>query len=140
VRRRIELPGLLVVAAVLLASCSSASAAEPLAALNIMDSVGFHEIDTTLSSASGAIDPQWLGRTRNARIAVAATSWPEELQPQAKAFVEAAGKLQAALEADDARAAAAPAREAHETQHDLSADAYTHLAAKAGIHVPGGGH
>jgi hypothetical protein len=71
---------------------------------------------------------------------VAATSWPEEVQPQAKAFVEAAGKLQAALEADDARAAAAAAKEAHETQHDLSADAYAHLAAKHGLEAGGGDH
>jgi hypothetical protein len=137
VRRRIELPGLLVAAAVLLVSCSSASASEPLAALNIMDSAGFHGMDTTLNGSNAAIDSQWLGKTRNARIAVASTSWPEELQPQAKAFVEAAGKLQAALEADDPRAAAGPAKETHETQHDLSADAYTHLAGKAGIAMPG---
>jgi hypothetical protein len=141
VRRRIELPGLLLVAAVLLVSCSSASASEPLAALNIMDSAGFHSMDTTLNGANGAIDAQWLGRTRSARIAVASTSWPEELQPQAKAFVEAAGKLQAALGADDASAAAGHAKAAHETQHDLSADAYTYLAGKAGIHEAGnGGH
>src|SRR3990170_4868694 len=101
-----------------------------------MDSVGFHAIDTALAESGAKVDAQWLGKTRNARIAVASTAWPKDLAPQAKAFVEAAAKLQAALEQDDPKAAAPAAHDAHEAQHDRSADAYNYLAKQAGIGVP----
>lgn len=135
--RRLSVIGAIVAAAAIVSSaCSTASASsngDILAALYNMDGVGFHGIDEGLRAPAATINSQWLGKTKNARIAVAATTWPKELQPQAKAFVEASGKLVAALEKDDAAGAAAPAKEAHETQHDLSADAYAYLAGKAGI-------
>jgi hypothetical protein len=136
----------LVAAALTVTACTSTSAASEspgsiLAAMSLIDTAGFHGMDTGLNGATPAIDASWLGKTRNARIASAAITWPEELQPQAKAFTDAAARLQAALENDDAAAAAAPAHDTHETQHDLSADAYAYLGTKAGIApAKGGGH
>ena len=137
-RRLIVRGGLPVAAAVLLLSACSASneATATLAPVTLIDAAGFHGIDTALAASGATIDAQWLGKTRNARIAVASTTWPDELQPQARAFLDAAARLQAALEQDDAAAAAGPAHDTHEAQHDLSADAYNYLAGKAGIAVP----
>ena len=124
-------------ALLLLSGCSTSNEpAEVLPAVALIDGAGFHGIDTALAEPGAKIDAQWLGNTRNARIAVASTSWPDELKPEARAFVDAAARLQAALETDDAAAAAAPAHDTHEAQHDLSADTYNYLAGKAGIAVP----
>lgn len=142
--RRLGLLGAIVAAsAVVFSACTAASAAsngEILAALYNIDGVGFHGIDEGLHAPGATINSQWLGKTKNARIAVAATTWPKDLQPQAKAFVEATGKLVAALEKDDAAGAAAPAKEAHEAQHELSADAYAYLSGKAGLGAPAAKH
>jgi hypothetical protein len=136
-RRLSVLGGLLAAAVVVLSGCSTSNeSAAILAPVTLIDGAGFHGMDTALAASGGTIDPQWLGKTRNARIAVASTTWPDELEAQAQAFVDAAAKLQAALESDDVAAAAAPAHDAHETQHDLSADTYNYLAGKAGIAVP----
>ncbi len=135
--------GLAIAAALLASACTaSVDASGTLSALNNIDGVGFHAVDAALAAPGAKIDAAWLGKTRNARIAVAATTWPKELQPQATAFVTAAAALQAALEKDDVAGAAKPAHDAHEAQHDLSADAYNYLAAKSGISVPkaAGGH
>src|SRR5215216_1932709 len=124
-RRLVVCGGLLVAASLVLSACSASSEpAGTLAAVNVIDGVGFHGIDTALAASRAAIDAAWLGKTRNARIAAASTSWPDELDAEAKAFVTAAAQLQTALENDDAGAAAAPAHEAHETAHDLSVTAY----------------
>ena len=128
---------LLAAIAVVLSGCSASNeAVAMLAPVTLIDGAGFHGIDTALAVPGAEIDPQWLGKTRNARIAVASTTWPDELKPQVQAFVDAAAQLQAALESDDAAAAAAAAHETHEAQHDLSVDAYNYLAGKAGIAVP----
>ncbi len=142
--RRLATIGAIVVAsAIMFSACSTASASsngEVLAALYNIDGVGFHGIDEGLRAPGATINSQWLGKAKNARIAVAATTWPKDLQPQAKAFVEASGKLVAALEQDDAAGAAEPAKETHEAQHSLSADAYAYLAGKAGIGTPTAKH
>lgn len=127
--------------AVVSAACSSGASASGsnagiVAALNNIDAVGFHGIDDALGKPGAKIEASWLGKVRNARIAVAATTWPKDLQPQAKAFVEAAAALQTALEKDDVAGATKPARDSHETQHELSADAYNYLAKGAGIPTP----
>lgn len=132
----------LVVMGIILAACSVDSEAETagvtgqLTALSIIDAVGFHVIDEELNQAGGGeIDPQWLGKVQHSRIAVATVEWPEELTDQVQAFLAAAEELSAALEADDARLGAAPAKASHETQHDLSADGWSHLAEQAGIEL-----
>lgn len=137
-RHLVVFVGLSIAAALFMSACSASSSASggTLAAVNNIDAAGFHGMDTALAASGAKIDASWLGKARNARIAVASTTWPKELDPQAKAFVTAAAELQAALEKDDAAAAAKPAHDAHETQHDLSADTYNYLAKQAGIAVP----
>lgn len=135
-RRLGWLGGLIAVSALMFSGCTTASASsnsELLAALNIMDSVGFHDIDEGLRATPQKLEASWLGKTKNARIAVAATTWPKELKPMATAFVDSAGKLQEALEKDDKSGAVAPAKAVHEAQHELSHEAYSYLATKAGL-------
>ena len=67
--------------------------ASVLAALTHIDNVGFHGIATNLTSASPKIDRNWSGLIRNARIAVAAIDWPDEIRSAAERFTVATGQL-----------------------------------------------
>jgi hypothetical protein len=111
------------------ASASGGGAA--LAALNLVDGAGFHGMDEDLNGGE-PIDASWIGKVSRARIAAQAVAWPGESQAAADAFVEAALALEAALEADDAAAAAPLAIAAHETQHTLSGRAYGALKGMRG--------
>lgn len=117
-------------------------AAGMIAVLSHIDGAGFHGIDTALGGGSPSIDPSWYSHARNARIAAAAIPWPEELQPQAKSFTDAAGRLAAALVGGDTKAAAGPAREVHAAWHTLSNLGWNFLAGIAGIEKEdgAGGH
>ncbi|MBN9151174.1 MAG: hypothetical protein J0H56_07105 [Micrococcales bacterium] len=104
-----------------------------IAVLSHIDSAGFHGIDMALHEAQTSIDPIWSGIARNARIAVAATVWPEKVRAKAERFTATAGQLAVALEQGDAKAAADHAREAHGAQHGLSSAGWNYLAGIAGI-------
>lgn len=104
-----------------------------LAALTHIDNVGFHGIATNLTGTSPKIDRNWSGLIRNARIAVSAVDWPDEIQPAAQRFTAAAGKLADALEQRDTNATTEPAKELHVAYHALSDEGWTHLARTAGI-------
>lgn len=119
---------------------TAAQAAGMIAALSHLDGAGFHGIDMALHGAQAAIDPTWSELVRNARIAVAATIWPDDVRAKAEGFTTAAGLLAAALEQGDAKAAADHAREAHGAQHGLSSAGWSHLADTAGIPGEGGSH
>lgn len=103
------------------------------AALTHIDHVGFHAISTNLTGASPKIDRNWSGLVRNARVAVAATSWPEEIQPLAERFTAAAGQLAAILDQRDTNIVAAPANELHVSYHALSDAGWGYLTNAAGI-------
>ena len=94
-----------------------------LAALSLIDGVGFHGIDEALN-AGEPLDPEWLGATSHAAIAVSAVIWPADLTEAAQAFVTAAHDLATALETDDAAAAAPLATAAHDAEHELSEAGY----------------
>jgi hypothetical protein len=89
---------------------SASDAGAILAALVLIDGAGFHGMDEGLNGAAPEIDPSWLGDVTSARVAAQAIAWPGESQAAANAFVDAALSLEAALEADDASAAAEPLR------------------------------
>lgn len=135
--------GALAVGVLFVAACAdeagsadpSADHAEMLAALTVIDGAEFHAMDETLNGPEAAIDPAWLGRTRNGRIAVASATWPEDLRPLEQAFMDAAASLAEALEADDAVGAAEPAAATHDAQHELSVAGWNHLAEQAGLTV-----
>ena len=104
-----------------------------LAALTHIDNVGFHGIATNLTGASPKIDRNWSGLIRNARIAVAAIEWPDEIQAAAERFTAAAGQLADALDQRDTDATADPAKELHVAYHALSDAGWSHLASTANI-------
>lgn len=102
-------------------------------ALTHIDNVGFHGIATNLTGTSPKIDRNWSGLIRNARIAVAATNWPDEIRTMAERFVSAAGRLAAALDQRDTNATAEPAKELHVAYHALSDAGWAYLAKTAGL-------
>lgn len=107
--------------------------ASVLAALTHIDNVGFHGIATNLTGASPKIDRNWSGLIRNARIAVAAIDWPDEIQSAAERFTAATGQLADALDQRDTDATADPAKELHVAYHALSDAGWSHLARTADI-------
>jgi hypothetical protein len=111
-----------------------------LAALTYIDNVGFHGIATNLTGASPKIDRNWSGLIRNARIAVAAVGWPDEIQTMAQRFTAAAGQLADALDQRDTNTTAEPAKELHIAYHALSDAGWNHLAATADIPQEDMGH
>lgn len=121
------------------ASSGAGSATSMMAALSYIDGAGFHGIDETLNKPGGQIDASWQGKTRKALVAAKAIEWPADLRGDAQAFSDAAGRLLAALGNDDAAGAAAPATDAHKTQHDLSNKAWEMLGKQAGVES-GAGH
>lgn len=98
-----------------------------LAAVDIVDSVGFHLIAEDLADAT-EINSRLSGQVNKAHIAVQAAVWPEELQGAVEEFVGAVDELHAALEAGDLNGARAAADSVHEAQHDFSAGWYDWLA------------
>ena len=110
-----------------------------LAALTVIDGAGFHGMDTALNTPGARIDAAWAGKTRRAIVAAKAISWPEEVRDEAVAFSEASTRLLTALEKDDAAGAAKPAKDGHDTQHDLSTKAWELLGTQAGVKA-GGSH
>lgn len=106
-----------------------------IAAPTYIDNVGFHGIATSLTAASPRIDRSWPGLIRNARTAVAAIGWPNELQTLAERFAAAAGRLTAVLDGREISAAAEPAQELHVAYHALSDAGWAYLAMAAGIPV-----
>ncbi|MFJ5955349.1 hypothetical protein ACIQC5_05250 [Paenarthrobacter sp. NPDC092416] len=104
-----------------------------LASLTYIDNVGFHGIATTLTGPDPKIDRNWAALIRNAHIAVAAITWPLDLQATASRFTYAADQLIAVLERRDTASVAEPAKELHIAYHALSDAGWSHLAAVAGI-------
>lgn len=133
----------------LLAACSTnssaqapatASAADQISVLAVIDGAGFHGIDKALAAPNAKIDASWLGKVQHAQVAAKSVAWPKELQSKADAFADAAGKLAAALSKDDAKGAAGPAHDTHEAQHALSNGAWDTLSKAAGVSSGSGGH
>ncbi len=111
---------------------AAADTGSMLAAMLLIDTAGFHGMDEALNGDAPAIETSWLGNTRRARVAAEAATWTADTEAAAAAFIEAAQALEAALDNDDIEAAAPAATAAHETQHDLSHDAYAALEAAPG--------
>ncbi len=85
----------------------------------VMDTAGFHAMDESLNETM-TVDPSFLSAVNRVAKVVAQAPWPEALHDQAAAFGETLTAFAAALEADDAEAAAGLAAELHEVQHDFS--------------------
>lgn len=108
-----------------------------LASLTYIDNVGFHGIATTLTGPDPKIDRNWAALIRNAHIAVAAITWPPDLQAAASRFTHAADELIAVLERRDTASVGEPAKELHIAYHALSDAGWSHLAAATGMTTEG---
>jgi len=85
----------------------------------VMDTAGFHAMDEALSETQ-TVDPAFLSTVNRVAKVVGVATWPEDLHEQVNAFQAVLADFAAALEADDAAAAAELAVSVHEAQHDLS--------------------
>jgi hypothetical protein len=117
---------------------AAAQTAQVAIAVYHMDNAGLHDLDE--ASAAGRIPPGALGRVRRARIVTAATQWPDSIAPKAREFVEHAQRLEAALTAENAQAAAPDAHELHELGHEISDMVYSWLASLSGTSAPPNQH
>lgn len=97
-----------------------------LAAEQHLAAAEFHAIDEALNA--GESNPRYLNTVRNSIIVTNAVAWPEELRPEADAFLEAAKDLATALEAEDAEDAGQAASRTHDAQHLLSSEIFAYLA------------
>ena len=79
-----------------------------------------HAMDEALN-ATGVIESTYIPNTRGAIRLLALTDWPAEFQEDADAVHDVAVELLAALEDDDAAAAAPLATELHDAEHDFNA-------------------
>ncbi|MFN8453333.1 MAG: hypothetical protein U0401_01460 [Anaerolineae bacterium] len=88
-------------------------------ATHLLDSADLHALDERLNQA-GTIEAGDAGLVNRLNRLVAATAWPEDLQPQVDSLNETFSQYAEALANDDLEAAKPLATQAHELQHDLS--------------------
>lgn len=109
----------------------AAAVAQVVAAAYVLDNSGFHDLEE--ATAAGQMPAGSLGRVQRAHMITAATMWPQPLKETAARLTTELGTLSAAMQAGDVSAAAGPAHEVHEIEHDLSRDAYAWLGRLGGL-------
>jgi heme/copper-type cytochrome/quinol oxidase subunit 2 len=104
----------------------TADPAAVLAAIDVIDSTGFHGMTEEIANASSfeEISPRNLGRVQNAWYAGLVVIWPGEVASQAQTFLADAKALVEALNTADLEASIAAAEAIHGSQHDLSHEIY----------------
>ncbi len=115
--------------------------ASMVATLNLLDDVGFHELNLTID-VDGLAPAGTVGTIRTALRAVAATSWPEDLDSDAADFQAKLSSFLAMLEMDESGSALVDSSlVAHDGYHDFVDVGWTYLADQAGLDSSGGvGH
>ena len=103
-------------------------------ALDTLDGAGLHAIDEA-ANEEDTVDAGAAGGVARAIQAVAATEWPDELQPAADELLATLQELHETLESADAAVVGPPAATAHEQQHGFSEEARNHVAEAAGLPV-----
>jgi len=103
--------------------------------LGVLRDVGLHSLDE-IAVAGGEVPAGVSGSVDRARLAVAATRWPEELSAQAGGLDTKLEALSVALDGDDSAAVAAAIREAHDAWHAFDIDCSEHLAETVGLGEP----
>lgn len=94
-----------------------------IAALDIVDSAGFHGIATDLAEAT-EISSRLAGSMGKVLSAARAAAWPADVRVEASQFIADLTALKAALEADDLEQARTASEAIHGSQHDLSKATY----------------
>jgi hypothetical protein len=113
---------------------ASAQESALLNAVDILDSAGLHDIDEGAND-NNEIPGGASGGVNRALVAVATTSWPEELQAGATEMQAALEALLTALETEDPATVGPPATTAHDAQHGFSESVLNHLKEGAGLPV-----
>lgn len=102
------------------------------ATLNLLDDVGFHELNETIRD-TGEAPAGANGSIRIALRAVAVTGWPDDLEPAATEFQDDLQRFFDALRGDDPAAPVDPSQKAHDTYHAFTGDAWNYLAESVGF-------
>jgi hypothetical protein len=118
------------------AAMMAAQKAQVIATTFQLDKSGFHDLDVA-TNERGTIPSGSLGNVRRAHVALKATAWPAALKDKAAELDAHMTRLQEALRAEDAAAAAEPAKMVHDVGHDVSTMAYQWLSG-AQVQPPSG--
>lgn len=94
-----------------------------LKSVDMMDTVGLHDMATDLATAT-EINPRYASQVGNLLLTIRVAEWPAELAGAAATFASDLDTFKAALEAGDLDAARTAAEAVHESQHDLSHSFY----------------
>lgn len=105
-----------------------------MAAIDLIDSAGFHDMAQDLAEAT-EINPRYASKVTNVLAATLVADWPEDIAGEVEAFAADLDALKTALEAEDLEGARAAGEAVHDTQHDLSVGAYAWLAGQSGALV-----
>ena len=122
--------------AIVLGACSSGPSpndATTIAALNIIDSGGIHEIDAAIQQ--GNVPPTAQTTATHLQTVILLTAWPNELKSQATKLAALLGTLATVLNIDtpDMDKVKEASGYAHAGWHEFSALAWGYLADKAGV-------
>jgi heme/copper-type cytochrome/quinol oxidase subunit 2 len=112
----------------------AAQADAVLAAIDIIDSTGFHGMQEEIEAATAfeEVSPRTLGRVENALTAGLVVNWPVAFSVNAETFFADATALVEALGGGDLEACKEAAAAIHASQHDLSHAAYHWLGENSG--------
>lgn len=110
-----------------LASASDhASMISVMAAEDIIDSAGFHDMAEDLAQAT-EINPRYAGKVGNVLAAMNAAAWPADTQANVDTFRGDLTALKTALDANDLEAAQTAVEAVHDSQHELSKGTFAWL-------------
>lgn len=104
-------------------------------AVSILGTAGLHAIDED-ANENDTVSAGASGPVQRALLAVAATTWPADMQADADALEAKLLELLEALGSADAAVVGPPAAEAHELQHDFEHKVSDYIAEQAGVTLP----
>jgi hypothetical protein len=128
---------LLLCAGLVAAACGGsslpASDATTIAALNILDNAGLHDIDGSIQQ--GTIPPTAQTTATHLQTVILLTPWPQELKSQALKLAGLLGTLASVLNTDtpDMNKVKDASGNAHAGWHEFSSVAWSYLSDKAGV-------
>ncbi|MGE3074931.1 MAG: hypothetical protein AB7N24_02280 [Dehalococcoidia bacterium] len=121
---------------------STASAnAEVLNAIAYIDAAGIHGINESITTDK-TIPPTAKATADKVQTVLNITTWPKDLQPQAKALSAIFADMSASLEGDspDLAKAGDASTKAHDGYHDFSHAVWDYLYEQGGVADPDAGH
>lgn len=104
-----------------------ASLVSLIAAIDVIDSGGFHDMAKTLAEAT-EVNPRFAGTTEKALTAAKLAGWGSDLRAEGERVTADLNALLVALKSEDVKASAEAAEAVHDSQHDASKATYAWLA------------